>query len=348
MFLFNKLVNQFIEKQKARLKEICDECHIGLYPVKIVVYNKSFKEKQTIGFYNHNQRLIALHQSLMLEPQEKVDEILKHEYAHFLSIKNHGEDVQSHGKEFAFFCKRLGISAAAVDEDPLYYEKVEKNNILEKIKKLLDLGSSPNEHEAELATAKANQLLMKYNLSLDNLPETDEIYMHIVAQAPKANTFIQELQSLMTHFNVYAITTRRNRVTFLEIAGDRVNVEIATYVADFFTREHIRLWNIAKKEHGLKGLRDKNSFIWGLVRGFCSKINKAKKESLQEEDIKTLTVYNKRVAEQAKKFLYKNARTVRYNQSGSATAADAGHDAGSKMNISPGIKYNSGETKLLK
>jgi ElaB/YqjD/DUF883 family membrane-anchored ribosome-binding protein len=242
----------------------------------------------------------------------------------------------------------MGISASAIDEDPLYHERIEKNKILEKIQKLLDLGSSPNKHEAELATAKANQLLLRYNLSLDNLKETDDLYMQVVAEAKKANTYIQELQSLMGFFNVYTITTRRNKTTYLEISGDKVNVEIAKYVADFFTGEHSRLWKIAKKEHGFKGLREKNNFIVGLFRGYCSKLSQTRKESFNEEENKTLTIYNKKNSEKAKKLLYKNVRTVRYGGGFSPKASDVGYDTGKKLNISPGIKYNNGDIKQLK
>ena len=43
--------------------------------------------------------------------------------------------------------------------------QVDKKAILAQIQKLLALGTSPNENEAKLATAKANALLLKYNLS---------------------------------------------------------------------------------------------------------------------------------------------------------------------------------------
>ena len=39
------------------------------------------------------------------------------------------------------------------------------NKVVERIKKLLSLASSPNEHEAKMAAEKANELLLRFNLT---------------------------------------------------------------------------------------------------------------------------------------------------------------------------------------
>lgn len=51
----------------------------------------------------------------------------------------------------------------------------ERQQVLDKIDKLLALGQSPNEHEATLALSRAQELLDKYNLSVEDiLPTTKE------------------------------------------------------------------------------------------------------------------------------------------------------------------------------
>ena len=44
-----------------------------------------------------------------------------------------------------------------------------KKRIIDKIRKLLRLSRSSNEHEAAAAAAKAQELLSEYNLSLDSM-----------------------------------------------------------------------------------------------------------------------------------------------------------------------------------
>ena len=43
------------------------------------------------------------------------------------------------------------------------------DQIIERIQKLLSLANSDNENEAQLAASKANELLTKYNLSLQEV-----------------------------------------------------------------------------------------------------------------------------------------------------------------------------------
>lgn len=65
---------------------------------------------------------------------------------------------------------------------------MEKENIVELIKKCLALSKSPNENEAALAMAKAQELLLKYNLDMAAIKTTDnEQY------TPAESTMINEI-----------------------------------------------------------------------------------------------------------------------------------------------------------
>lgn len=60
--------------------------------------------------------------------------------------------------------------------------------ILNKIKNLLDLANNPNENEAIAAALKAQELMAKYNIELDQLDdkkETREIVEEIYHQSDK-------------------------------------------------------------------------------------------------------------------------------------------------------------------
>lgn len=58
--------------------------------------------------------------------------------------------------------------------------------IIEKIRKLLSLSKSDNEHEAATAAAKAQELLSQYNLSMSDIPAGDNGRIH--ADTAKART----------------------------------------------------------------------------------------------------------------------------------------------------------------
>lgn len=50
---------------------------------------------------------------------------------------------------------------------------MDRTKIIEKIRKLLNLSSSDNEHEAAAAAAMAQKLLSEYNLSISDIPDQD-------------------------------------------------------------------------------------------------------------------------------------------------------------------------------
>ena len=57
------------------------------------------------------------------------------------------------------------------------------------------------------------------------------------------------------------------------------NIEIADYVAGFLIEELENRWDHAKKQHvGLKGMVAKNSFLLGIAKGYCNKINALKRD----------------------------------------------------------------------
>lgn len=65
------------------------------------------------------------------------------------------------------------------------------NPTIDKIRKLLALSSSSNEHEAELALSKAHALLAAHNLTLADIPEDTEEH----SQQFRVNEFESEIKS---------------------------------------------------------------------------------------------------------------------------------------------------------
>ncbi len=100
--------------------------------------------------------------------------------------------VRSKGREAeSLLVKLAGVSASTefVQRLPLLAEseskrergnpmekltKEEKERLIDKIRKLMALSHSPNEHEAALAAARAREILDKYDLSLTEVEMNDE------------------------------------------------------------------------------------------------------------------------------------------------------------------------------
>ena len=59
---------------------------------------------------------------------------------------------------------------------------MEDNKVLDKIKKLLALSKSPNEHEARAAMLKAQELMAKYGMSVEESVETEVTYTSTIAE----------------------------------------------------------------------------------------------------------------------------------------------------------------------
>jgi hypothetical protein len=64
----------------------------------------------------------------------------------------------------------------------------------------------------------------------------------------------------------------KKRGHVLEICGTRPNLEIASYVHAFLTRSAENLWAEHKREQGIKGNRDRRTYLSGVMDGFREKL----------------------------------------------------------------------------
>ena len=103
---------------------------------------------------------------------------MRYELAHYLTFIQCGPTVHAHGAEFRIFCQRLRrekevykstICLTEGQNQPLQQE----SSIVCKVKKLLALSTSSNTHEAEQATIKSQQLLLKHNIDVNFIDGED-------------------------------------------------------------------------------------------------------------------------------------------------------------------------------
>ena len=237
----------------------------------------------TLGRFLPQSRTIEISRPMVLsEPWGVVSEVLKHEMAHqwVFEILGRGDET-AHGPAFRETCARLGIDPAAsgLPTPPGERGEVEER-ILERIAKLLALGTSSNVNEAEAAMAAAQRLMLKHNLEVAATAHArGYAYRHVGRASGRITESERTLALLLAkHFFVEAIWVpiyrplEGKRGSILELCGTPENLEIAEYVHGYLTDTAARLWMEHRRAHGISGDRDRRTFLSGVMTGFAEKL----------------------------------------------------------------------------
>jgi len=361
MQIYSQTINTFINKVKVWTKEILSqemnlsvrrnrfEFNGYLVPLNVVV----FEHPSQLGRFEPHTYQIGLNKRLMLLAKDTViKNILKHELAHLICYLKFGH-VQHHGAEFKSVCEQYGfskdISAASAQLDSLN-EKIEgdlpSEKLLARVKKLMALGSSNNPHEAQMATAKANELLLKHNLNSLSQKQNDdeEVCLKRVLSAKRNNAKLNAIYEILGSFFVQPVFSHGKGQVFLEVVGNRVNVELADYVANFLDKELEALYKNAQKDNpNLKGTAKKNAFLKGVAAGYLQKIKEYQKVDQHSKELVSL----KGVLKEQVDLVYGR---LSYSKSSSgrtcSESKNLGTKAGKGLSIRPGVSNKKKGSKL--
>ena len=179
MIIYSASIDRFLKKYHRRCKQIlCEEMGIAvykkrfeyreLYPIHLVCFEKP----GVLGYFAPDNFQIGLSKKLLLEPEKRVINVLRHELAHYMQFLLYGETVAIMDLSFGRFAKTLdGMKKFIRQKISLngerHSKRREEREILSRIKKLLALAKSENLHEAEAATIKANELMAQYQIEED-------------------------------------------------------------------------------------------------------------------------------------------------------------------------------------
>ncbi len=364
MFIYNDNTQLFLRKVRLKAQDIF--AGIGLdfkrqrlyrgaysYPLSFVV-NES---DSVLGFYDPLIYQIGINKyfmSVIDTNDELLENVLKHEIAHFLVHIECGVNEQAHGVEFRSIFNRYGWDQT-FSKSQINLEKFVKANdgITAKIKKLLELAKSDNENEARVATKKANDLIKKHNLQsirtktiergdidYSNLEDT---YVKRVASYKRRSLIHDCLYEIIKEFSVAPVFSSGRGGGYLEVIGSKENVESAHYIYDFTMHAMERQWLVAKKNANLKGVRAKHSFYKSFTKSYLNELKSTKAQGISSKELVHLNTLSR---------LHKNRVYPRTSaQSSSATSFDPnawklGASAGKNFKISQGIN-GRGQTKLL-
>lgn len=250
----------------------------ALRPAVLVVDDRS---EARLGYWNAATRTIGIAEShIWNQPWDDVLQTLAHEVAHqYVSEVLRVHDQTAHGHAFAAACQKLGIRAAATASGPGAAQS-EADRILDKVQKLLALAASDNVHEAERAMTAANTLLLKYNLSMGDVPVHKDYDWKRVGPSFAAIPLVDKLVAgvLSAFFfvdclwvGVYNARTDRDERQ-LELMGTATNLALAEYVHAFVHRATEQLWRKQAKTLTVRDARAKREFQAGVILGFRDKL----------------------------------------------------------------------------
>ncbi len=358
MFVYSKKIFQFLSEIQAVIKEVLQK-EIGLkvhgerfydskrrnsYPIKVVVYN----QKKTLGYFDPYFYELGFNECLMLASKQTLYNTIKHELAHYITYITHGPNVSSHGSEFHTLCSKMHwgkeISAAtACLENEEGHLLSEESAIFRKVQKLMALSSSSNKHEAESALIKSRQLLLKHNMDVTYIENSNEEKMVVkrILKSKRINAKMSAIGNILGTFFVSALYNKSTEFTYLEILGTPTNVEIASYVATILETELEKLW----EQTNLSGITQKNSFFLGVSHGYCDKIG-ALKKTYSMEDSKALMILENQLLD-AQDRIYNNIRKTKSQSRYCAASAAVGEKMGSNLNIRPGVQNSSNASVKL-
>lgn len=355
MRLYNDTIMSFLGHATRLAQEILSkECRLKFsrtrfhhknitYPLSLVC----FEGDSRWGYFESEFYTIGLNAKLI----GRVDDItlknlLRHEIAHYLVYIEQGS-VKPHGEEFKAMCERFQwppeVAMPSGDLSQPHEGDIRADAVIEKVKKLLNLASSSNPHEAELATLKANQLILKHHLSRSDF-SNETIYIKTLLRALKRTTMMMSVYDILTHFLVRPLLHIGRGEARLEAGGTHEQVELASYICDYLVEEFESLWKKYSLDHGLKGLREKNSFYTGIARGFSEKLQDSRTK-MHVNETRALIRIEQDLKLKVDHFLGGLSK-AQSSQSIHHHALERGKAAGRELNIRQGVK-NSGPTGLI-
>jgi len=232
--------------------------------------------------------------------------ILRHEMAHQLvdeSDARSSMEYKFHGEQFQTACGTLGVpeeyrgATACLQSSNLDWRSEKRDDVteklLEKVRKLLSLATSSNEHEALLAMSKVRELYAKYNLEEGEGGSRKQRFAHLVITHGKKRMAAHQSRTisiLVEHFFVQVITTRifdaksLEHHVGIEIVGTRENVMLAEYVYHFLIQQTDYLVSKIAKTKLLSRVQRK-SYKLGVLAGFSEKLRATEKAKTSNESL---------------------------------------------------------------
>lgn len=283
--LDRRLANAALRALRGAYDELSRSLFGNCLRAPSLVLGRSHRE---LGRWDPTSRAIEISEPLLLgRGWGAAVEVLKHEMAHqFVSERLAAEGDAPHGALFRRVCEERGIDPRAAGEPR---EGDAAHPVLERIRKLLSLAQSANEHEAQSAARVAQRLMLRHNIDQLEIERRDGYTSRQLGRTTGRTTEAERLLGsvLQDHFFVDVVWVYGYRPLdaahgrVMEVCGRRENVELAHYVYDFLTRTADRLWIEHRAVAGLPGNRHRRAFQAGVIAGFRDQLDQQKAQQVE-------------------------------------------------------------------
>ena len=234
----------------------------------------------------------------------------------------------------------------------------EEQKVIDRVKNLLELSHSSNEHEAALALAKAEALLEKYRLDMTQIEmmtgQKEEIIEDKDPVFDSEKIVLWESNLAIRVAFLYGCSTIRLRAydnvdKTIRLIGRPSDIMFVRYLLNYITIELFRLSRIPlyKKRKDYK-----DSWFLGAVDVITMRLRQAQEETQKQfENPFAVVTINNRFSESQTKLneIYKDATTIDPEKEKQLTkireeAYSLGREAGNKVKLSHDKKLTSKST----
>ena len=273
IYVMNEEIKKTIEELKdlmiIRLRKVFGYFWSSYTPT--IIFSE-MNEDPRMGYFTKEQNLIVLNMILLDDSlKEEREAVFLHELAHWAVYRKYGSYTErDHGKEFVDACRELGVpedfeGATAKIRD----WGIRKQNAERKVKKLLSLGNSPFEAEAESAMSKARSMMNQYSLSY-LLEDDNRLFAVDGTSYQRIDSWRKSLYHLVADLSgCYRILVQTSNGTHISYFGSREQVESAVYFQTYF--EDALESEYKKNKKNLHGITQKNAFLLGLCNSLYRK-----------------------------------------------------------------------------
>lgn len=348
---------------EALFKKACNTYPQLANSLHIPVISTS-KMNACLGMWITEHNEIRISSTLLHQGRwDSILEVFLHETAHQIASSFPQYSMEtSHGPLFQYWCQVIGANPKASGsyqslEDRVWNRHDDSNGhdkIMLKVKKLMSLASSANEHEAQAAAAKAGELITRYNIDMIQ-QDRERGFESIIITEPslKVSQSLSYAASILNRFYfvrgiwIHTYIPEKERWgKALEINGTPTNLKIADYVFHYILRYAESSWKRYKKEH--PSCRSRSGYMTGVVSGFMEKL-KAQQQQTMDGCQKALSCSHAPVAVQDKRLTryyeerHPSITKVKRNYaSASMSAYNSGKEQGRHLTISKGISGSDG------
>ncbi|MCK5799566.1 MAG: DUF2786 domain-containing protein [Deltaproteobacteria bacterium] len=215
---------------------------------------------------------------------------------------------------------------------------------MRRIRGLLALSGSPNQHEAEAALARAQELALKHHIALSQTPDEARRYTHRLLDRPRKRwpryTWVVLSTCEELHDVRYIRWATPSGASVVELTGTPEDLDLAEYTYHYLLHSGDAAWQHYREARGLENNRACLTFLQELFVAFDEKLARQRQEILASEALVFHPDPKLEAAFRERHPRIRSASATGFQYDPEAGAAGA--EAGARLQINPGLNKGAG------